>query len=132
MPLSGDAKPVPKLAAVKRAKRRTADQVAESLLWHREVVARGPCLRTKGDVGGVVAQAHHVIPQQVLRRHRAPLWDQRIGISVSARRHARHHSGHEPIAWTEIDPQRRYFIKRYAVEYGLEPWLERHIKGYVR
>lgn len=73
---------------------------------------------------------HHVIPQQTLRNHADVrrvkpwilVWDPRVGIKVSKRRHERHHSGHEPIRRDEL-PAR---VFEFAEEMGLGWYLDRH------
>ncbi len=123
-----------------RAKRRTPEQVAASMLWHREVMRQGYALLADGETVAVRFHAHHVIPQQTLRRKAYDLgkpeddlvWDARVGVPMSERRHALHHAGIEPLRWNHLPEQRRYYLQMFAVENELEPWLERHVPGYSR
>lgn len=102
-------------------------------LWRRFVLARGPWLKCQTEHPGDAAEsleAHHVIPQQTLRSHArlhgltAPelLWDPRVGVAVSGRRHDRHHSGHEPIRRAELPPD----VFEFAEQYGLGWYIDRH------
>jgi hypothetical protein len=127
--------------AIKRkAKRRTPEEIAESLAWHMEVMRQTGDILTAGDTYPLVLHAHHIIPQQTLRRRAREigvregelLWDARNGVPMSPRRHERHHTGLEPLRWDELPERRRYYAQMFAVSYGLEPWLERHMPGYSR
>lgn len=116
-----------------RKPKRTAHEASMSMSWHDQVLAAlYPLLQTAGgDLS--VPQAHHVILQQTLRARARALdlpesllvWDTRVGMKVSARRHARHHSGHEPITRVELELHAPD-VFGFAREYGLEAWLDRH------
>lgn len=118
-----------------RKPKRTAREALLSQAWFEAVVTRaGSALIAAGEQGAIVIQAHHVIPQQVLRRRARELglaeatlvWDKRVGVRVSDRRHQRHHSGHEPIRRAELDERLLGGILEFAREYGLEEWFDRH------
>ncbi len=116
-----------------RRRATSVKELRESAAWRQLVLARGPWLRAAGEWPvheALSMQAHHVVPQQTLRdRARiigvpAPelLWDGRVGVAVSKRRHERHHSGHEPIRRDELPEQ----VFDFAEEYGLGWYLDRH------
>lgn len=128
----------------RRASRRTPEQVAAAMAWHRETLAQPEVICTAEDetlswtTRRALAQAHHVIPQQTLRRKARDLgldedalvWDARVGVRLSKRRHERHHSAVEPLRWNELPADRQYFLKMFAIKYGLEDWLARHVPGF--
>lgn len=99
-----------------------------ALAWKMHVTRRseGRCVVS----GEAAAHAHHVLPQQLLRRRARELavdpawllWDVRNGIAVSEDTHRRHHNGRAPIPRSVL-PQ---CVFDFAEEFGLSWWLERH------
>lgn len=83
------------------------------------------------DSGSPDTQAHHVIPQQTLRRRARDLgvdanlllWDRRNGVELTRRRHERHHSGHEPLTGADVPAS----VFEFAEQFGLGWWLEKHL-----
>ena len=84
---------------MKRSGRRRNTDLELAGRWYRVVVNRGAVCAACG--GRQRLQAHHVIPQQVLRRYAAEmrlsvaetqaiLWDVRNGIALCVRCHERH------------------------------------------
>lgn len=67
--------------------------------------------------------AHHAIPQQVLRKHalHEHLWDVRNGISVCRHAHEQHHSRYRPIPFSCL-PERTL---EFAREFGFTEYLQR-------
>lgn len=146
--MTDGAKPYSKVTqltrAARRASRRTPEQVAAAMAWHRETLAQPVTICADDDDTLAIAvrrydvQAHHVIPQQTLRRKARDLgldedalvWDARVGVPLSRHRHERHHSAVEPLRWDELPADRQYFVKMFAIRYGLEGWLARHVPGF--
>jgi len=69
-------------------------------------------------------QAHHVVPQQILRRAvvTEALWDPRSGMGVCGLAHRQHHTRVRPILFTEIPT----VCVEYLSGLGFGAWLERH------
>ncbi len=68
-------------------------------------------------------QAHHVIPQQKLRRNRPEaLWNPLSGMLVCGLAHRQHHNRVRPILFHEIPPA----VIEYLTELGFGWYLERH------
>lgn len=119
-----------------RPRRRTATEKERSDAWHDGVLALPePTLMSVEDDPGrsfVIVRCHHIVLQQVLRRRAQELelpphlllWDLRVGMKVSDRRHERHHSPGrlEPILRASL-PGR---VFEFCDEFGLTVWLDRH------
>jgi hypothetical protein len=67
--------------------------------------------------------AHHVVPQQVLRRL-APqaLWSPLSGVGVCSDAHRQHHNRVRPIRRAELPA----VVVEYLIRQGFGPYLERH------
>lgn len=104
----------------------------ERAAWYAAVMGkRNSVIWTAEDYPVIAAgnkppiQAHHVVPRSICRKHGAPEWDARNGMAVSTRRHARHHSRHEPITLGELPDEVHAFIADHP---DLLPYLERTYK----
>ena len=120
-PARPDPKPAP------RATRAAAGRVAasEGRQWRDRVLDR--------DAGCVVHpnpadcaegwHAHHVIPQQTLRRERPDLlWHPLAGVGVCGKAHRQHHSGYRAITQDELPQAVVGFLRAQ----GFGRYLERH------
>lgn len=68
-------------------------------------------------------QAHHVVPQQVLRREQpAILWHPLVGMGVCGLAHRQHHSGVRPITQDEVPAPVVAFLRSR----GFSAYLHRH------
>jgi hypothetical protein len=69
-------------------------------------------------------QAHHIIPQQTLRKHGHgdKLGDRRNWVYLCRRHHRRHHSGHQRLPREAL----RQETLDFAEETGLSWYLDRH------
>ena len=67
---------------------------------------------------------HHVIPQQVLRRHGHGdlVYRRENMVILCSRHHQRHHSGHEALPRDLLPVE----VFEFAAEIDLEWWLDRH------
>lgn len=110
-------------------KRRLSPHERESAReWKIAVMERsgGRCV-VSGERG---EHAHHVLPQQLLRRRAKTLgvdpawllWDARCGILLSEETHRRHHNGRAPIPH-EYLPAGAF---EFAYTYGLGWYLAKH------
>ena len=113
-----DWKPAP------RVKRADANRNAAGVNWRNAVLERdqGCVAHTNPVTCREGWQAHHVVPQQILRRI-APdaLWNPLSGVGLCGLAHRRHHSGHTPLPFD--------FLPLPVVDYlsgrGFAHYLER-------
>jgi hypothetical protein len=67
--------------------------------------------------------AHHVIPQQTLRRtHPEILWHPLVGVGLCGKAHRQHHAGHNPLTMGELPASVRSFLRSK----GFQWYLDRH------
>ncbi len=114
---NADPKPAP------RVKRRNAPRPDK--LWRERVLERDQGCRVHANPADCSDgwQAHHVVPQQVLRRERPGiLWDVSAGIGVCGLAHRQHHARTRPIALSEIPPSVVAFLRSH----GFADYLDRH------
>lgn len=100
-------------------------------MWRESVLrsAQSPLRSTQDPEGWLRVEAHHCITQQQLRRRARDLglephvllWDARVGVAVTERRHARHHARSEPILRAELPAS--VFV--FAEEYDLMAYVDR-------
>lgn len=112
-----DPKPTPR---VKRSNQPRPDR-----LWKERVLERdqGCCVHSNPSDCREWWQAHHVVPQQVLRRE-APevLWHPLAGMGVCGLAHRQHHSGAAPISLDAIPLP----VVDFLGGLGFGWYLERH------
>ncbi len=115
---NSDPKPAPR---VKRSNAPRPDR-----LWWERVLERdqGCCVHSNPADCSDGFQAHHVIPQQTLRRE-APswLWEPLVGMGVCGLAHRQHHNRTRPIERAEIPAQVVAFL---VFQLGFGPYLDRH------
>lgn len=75
-------------------------------------------------------QAHHVLPQQFMRRNGlgALLWDPRLAVGLCAKAHRQHHNGVRRLRLSEIPAE----VVRFIHGLGHSPYLERHYLAFDR
>lgn len=112
---------------MKRSRRRSIDREA-ALAWKIAVTGKHGGYSMLSD--GAAEIAHHAIDQQALRRRAKDLgidadwllWDPRVGVPLTDREHVDHHSWKRRLTLDELPDD----VWRFAADYGLEYWLERH------
>lgn len=115
-----------------RPKRRSVEEKNASEWWGIGSLLPGQAIPrksvTESDTWAILSpQRHHPVPRSICRKNGAPEWDPRNRVLVTRRRHERHHSGHETLHASELPPS----VREFATEFGLLPWCERHIPGWV-
>lgn len=111
-----DAKPSLKT----RPKRRTEGAVLDAKAWRVAVLSKRNSVIWTAEDYEVIASgamprlhAHHIVTKGECKKHGAPEFDRRNGVPVSERRHARHHSRHEPIHRSELPDEIYGFLTDY-------------------
>ena len=119
----------PRATLTRKRRARVAEGPLTPKEWWELVYrgARGRCAVTRAQASSVFDrrfERHHVIPQQVLRRHKLhmKLWDTRNGMLVHRNVHANHTSGMERIPRWAL-PSSAY---AFAAECGT--WAERYLE----
>lgn len=121
-----DVEVVPDPRPPRRVKRTTAPR--PDRLWKERVLERdqGCCVHTDPADCDEGWQAHHVVPQQALRKL-APhaLWHIDSGMGVCGLAHRRHHSRVRPIRLDEVPAS----VRAHLTALGFAAYLERHYPG---
>jgi hypothetical protein len=94
-------------------------------LWRERVLERdqGCCIHTNPADCSDSWQAHHVVPQQELRRtFPEALWNPASGMGVCGLAHRQHHNRVRPIELDEIP----LTVRDYLQGCGYGPFIERH------
>lgn len=118
-----DVEVVPDPRPPRRVKRTTAPR--PDRLWKERVLERdqGCCVHRDPADCDEGWQAHHVVPQKILRQY-APqaLWHTGTGMGVCGLAHRQHHNRVRPITLDEVPEP----VRRHIVALGLGWFLERH------
>lgn len=108
-----------------RVKRTATRPSVESKAWREAILDRdqGCVVHANPADCGEGWQAHHVVPQQVLRRERAEaIWNPLSGMCVCGLVHRQHHAGRVPIPYEAIP----LAVRSFLAEQGFGGYLFRH------
>lgn len=116
-----------------KPKRRTEAQVLDAKAWRGAVLSKRTAVLWTAEDYPVIAEGkmprlhpHHIVTRAECKKHGVTEWDVRNGVPVSERRHARHHSRHEPIHLSELPDEVYGFLADYP---ALKPYFDRTYFG---